>query len=346
MPNLKQAELTDFVTEIFVGAGASPKNARVVASSLVLSNMSGHESHGTIRVRQYLDQIERGEIDPSAEPTIVTDNGAVFNVDACSSFGQISASFTIKEAIKRAKEYGISAGGLFHSGHVGRLGEWVEMATEENMIGLAYCNGGGPAPGRVAPFGAGEPILGTNPVAAGIPVGDNEPVLLDFATSAVAEGKVRVARNRGKMIPEGWILDKNGAPTTDPNDLYDDGVLLCAAGHKGYGLSLLVEFLGGLLSGNSVPGLPDYKPRNGVLFIVLDIKPFQALDSWMQNSGDYVNAVRNLKPAPGFDEVLLPGDPEHRAARMRAESGIDIDDTTWENLKEAAELYGVEIPAI
>ena len=135
-------------------------------------------------------------------------------------------------------------------------------------------------------------------------------------------------------------------PTTDPSDLYDDGVLLCAAGHKGYGLSLLVEFLGGILAGNSVPGLPDYKPRNGVLFIVLDIEPFQSLEKWMQDTGDYVKKVRSLRPAPGFAEVLLPGDPEHRNTEARAVSGIDVDDTTWGYLTEAAELYGLDAPAV
>ena len=347
MPNMKPAELIDFVTQIFIGAGAEADTAKLVAASLVASDMAGHESHGTVRVRQYLDQIGRGDINPTGKPEIVMDNGAVFNVDANSSFGQLSASFTVREAVKRAKQYGISAGGLFHSGHVGRLGEWVEMAAEEDTIAIAYCNGGGPAPGRVAPFGAAEPILGTNPVAAGIPVGgDEQPVLMDFATSAVAEGKVRVARNRGKSIPEGWVLDKNGMPTTTPADLYDGGVLLCSAGHKGYGLSLLVEFLGGLLAGNSVPGLPDYKPRNGVLFIVLDIAPFKPLDQWMEESGEYVKNVRKLRPAPGFNEVLLPGDPEHRNTVARAESGVDVDDTTWGYLTDAAAEYGIPVPAV
>lgn len=345
MPNIKQAELTEFVTQIFVGAGATEETAALVAGSLVRSDMAGHESHGTVRVRQYLDQIERGDIDPTAKPEIGADNGAVFNVDANSSFGQLSANFTITEAIKRAKEYGISAAGLFHSGHVGRLGEWVEMAAEQNMIALAYCNGGGPTPGRVAPYGSAEPSLGTNPIAAGLPVGEGEPVLLDFATSAVAEGKVRVARNRGKSIPEGWVLDKKGMPTTDPNDLYDDGVLLCAAGHKGYGLSLLVEFLGGILAGNSCPGLPEYQPRNGVLFIVMDIEPFQPIEKWLQTTHDYVANIRSLRPAPGFEEVLLPGDPEHRIAKARSTSGIEVDDTTWSNLTDAAKEYGIAVPA-
>ncbi len=171
MPNMNPAELTDFVKQIFIGAGAEPATAELVARSLVLSDMAGHESHGTVRVRQYLDQIGRGDINPTAEPEIVMDNGAVFNVDANSSFGQLSASFTISEAVKRAKEHGISAAGLFHSGHVGRLGEWVEMAADENTIALAYCNGGGPSPGRVAPFGGARADPGYESGSGGHPRG-------------------------------------------------------------------------------------------------------------------------------------------------------------------------------
>jgi LDH2 family malate/lactate/ureidoglycolate dehydrogenase len=346
MPNINHTELIGFVTQIFTGAGAPQDTAELVARSLVMSDMAGHESHGVVRVRQYLDQIGRDDIDPKAKPEIIADRGAVFNVDAHKSFGQLSASFTVAEAIRRAKQYGICTAGLFHSGHVGRLGEWVEMAADENTIALAFCNGGGPTPGRVAPFGAAEPLLGTNPVAAGIPVDDDMPVVLDFATSAVAEGKVRVARNRGKSIPEGWILNSEGLPTTDPNDLYNDGVLLPAAGHKGYGLSLLVEFLGGILAGNSCPGLPEYLPRNGVLFIVLDIAAFQPADQFLETSGKYAGMIRTLRPAPGFDEVLLPGDPEHRNIDRRMATGIDVDDTTWGQLTDAAATYGVDVPQV
>ena len=346
MPNINHTELTGFVTNIFAGAGAPEETAALVARSLVLSDLAGHESHGVVRVRQYLDQIGRDDIDPKAVPEIVVDSAAVFNVDAHKSFGQVSASFTIKEAIRRAKQYGICTAGLFHSGHVGRLGEWVEMAADEDTIALAFCNGGGPTPGRVAPFGGAEPLLGTNPVSAGIPVDESAPVVLDFATSAVAEGNVRVARNRGKSIPEGWILNSDGNPTTDPNDLYNDGVLLPAAAHKGYGLSLLVEFLGGILAGNSCPGLPEYRPRNGVLFIVLDIAAFRPVNEFRQTSGDFVDLIRALRPAPGFEEVLLPGDPEHRNMAERTASGINVDDTTWAQLTDAAAVYDISVPAV
>ena len=155
-----------------------------------------------------------------------------------------------------------------------------------------------------------------------MPVADQPAVVLDFATSAVAEGKVRVARNRGKSIPEGWVLDSEGMPTTDPNDLYANGVLLPAAAHKGYALSLLVEFLGGILTGNGVPALPDtYQPRNGVLFIVLDIEAFQPLQDFLSLSAAFTDAIKAVPPAPGFEEVLLPGEPEQRAIRCAQRSG-------------------------
>lgn len=346
MPTIRQAELTRFVAQVFAAAGAPEESARLVAHSLVLSDMAGHESHGVVRVRQYLDQIGRGDIDPTAKPEIVLDNGAVFNVDARKSFGQLSAAFTMEEAIRRAKQYGVSAAGLFHSGHVGRLGEWVEMAAAQDAIAFGYCNGGGPSPGRVTPFGGLQPLLGTNPVAAAVPIGERPPVVVDFATSAVAEGKVRVARNRGKSIPEGWILDKNGQPTTNPADLYDNGVLLPAAGHKGYGLSLLVELLGGILAGNSCPGLADYSPRNGVLFIVLDIAAFRPAEEFRATTGVYADIVKAIKPAPGFTEVLLPGEPEFRNMEQRSAAGITVDDASWSYLLEKAAEYGIAAPQV
>ncbi len=174
--------------------------------------------------------------------------------------------------------------------------------------------GAGRRPARVTPFGGLQPLLGTNPVAAAVPLGERPPLVIDFATSAVAEGKVRVARNLGKSIPEGWILDKHGNPTTNPADLYDDGVLLPAAGHKGYGLSLLVELLAGVLAGNSCPGLPDYSPRNGVLFIVLDVAAFQPADQFNATTGAYAGVIKALKPAPGFKKCCC------RASRSSATS--------------------------
>ena len=347
MPHIHVEPLVNLVSRIFRATGAPQATADLVATSLVSSDLAGHESHGVVRVQQYLLQIERGDINPKAQPTLVRDRGAVINVDAHDSFGQVAANFTMEEAIRRAKEHGLSAAGLFHSGHVGRLGEWVEMAAKRDAIAFAYCNGGGPSPGRVAPFGGAGPLLGTNPVAASVPVGDRSALVLDFATSAVAEGKVRVARNRGKSIPEGWVLTAHGLPTTDPNDLYANGVLLPAAAHKGYALSLLVEFLGGLLTGNGVPALPDtYQPRNGVLFIVLDIDAFQPVQEFLSLSAAFAGKVKSVPPAPGFDEVMLPGEPEQRAIQQRSTNGIEVDEATWGQLSEAAASFGLVMPNV
>ena len=343
MPLLTADRLTDLVRRIFVAADTPADIAEIVARSLVLSDLVGHESHGVVRVRQYLDTIRRGDLDPTARPVVIHESGAALTVDARRGFGQLAARWTMEQALDRAKAHGVSAAGLVNCGHVGRLGEWVELAADQNSLALAFCNGGG-ATGIVTPFGGSGRVLGTNPIAAAIPL-DGPPVVLDFATSAVAEGKVRVARNRGKTIPEGWVLDSKGMPTTNPHDLYDGGVLLPAAAHKGYALSLLVEFLAGVLTGNGTPALPGYQPGNGVLFIVLHGEAFRPWADYLQNADALAERIRQTPPAPGFDEVLLPGAIEQRSEAARRANGIQVDDATWQLLTEDAAAYAVPIDA-
>ena len=341
MPLLQPSYLIEFVERIFVASGAPQDIAQWVATSLVGSDLVGHDSHGSVRVRQYLDAIRRGDLNPAARPAIVHEHGAAVTVDAQRGFGQVAAQFTIMEGIRRAKSHGVAAAGLIHSGHVGRLGEWVELAAEHQTLALAFCNGGGTS-GAVAPFGGAERVLGTNPIAAALPLGDGAPVILDFATSAVAEGKVRVARNRGKSIPEGWILNKEGLPSTNPADLYDGGMLLPAATHKGYALSLLTEFMAGLLTGGGTPVLPGYTPGNGVLFIVLDVAAFRPPNEYERDAQAVAARVKQTKPAPGFAGVLLPGEPEQHTAAARNAEGIQVDDATWALLTEDAAALHVE----
>src|SRR4029079_9050979 len=184
MPLLQSSTLIDFIQRIFSAAGAPQDIAQLVATSLVGSDLVGHDSHGSVRVRQYLDAMRRGDLVPDARPAIVHDNDSVVTVDAQRGFGQVAAHYTIIQGIRRSKVHGIAAAGLIHSGHVGRLGEWVELASAQETLALAFCNGGGPS-GAVAPFGGAERVLRTNPIAAALPVGGESPVLLDFATSAV-----------------------------------------------------------------------------------------------------------------------------------------------------------------
>jgi uncharacterized oxidoreductase len=343
MPLLQPDHLIDLVGRIFVAAGAPPDAAQTVAASLVSSDLVGHESHGVVRVRQYLDAIRRGDLDPAARPQIIHSEKGVLTVDAQRGFGQVAARYTMEQGIARARQHGLAAAGLIHCGHVGRLGEWVQLAAEQEAIALAFCNGGG-VRGIVTPFGGAARLLGTNPIAAAIPVAGHAPIVLDFATSAVAEGKVRVARNRGKSIPEGWVLDSQGRPSTDPNALYADGMLLPAATHKGYALSLLVEFLGGILTGNGSPALGNVRPGNGVLFLVLDMAAFRPLAETMADGARLAETVKAVPPAPGFDEVLLPGEPEQRMQSERRAQGILVDDATWALLAEDAAQLQIEWP--
>lgn len=343
MPILSVAPLTKLASELFQAAGAPPPVADLVAASLVESNLVGHDSHGVVRVLQYLTSIDNGQLAPSAQPTIVQETAVMALIDGHGGFGQVAAHLGMETAIAKARQHGLAAVGLVDCGHVGRMGEWVQMAADAGLIGLAFCNGGG-GRGIVAPFGGTERILGTNPIAAAVPLASRPPLVLDFATSAVAEGKVRVARNSGKQIPEGWILDKSGNPSTHPADLYDGGVILPAAGHKGFGLSLLVELLGGLLTGAGVPAL-GMAPRNGVLFIVLNIETFRPFADFTADGDALAAAVKGVKPAAGFTEVLLPGEPEVRTAAQRRQQGIVLDDTTWQQLIDAAESRGVAVPA-
>ncbi len=213
---------------------------------------------------------------------------------------------------------------------MGRLGEWVQAVADADMIGLAYCNGGRPD-GLVSPFGGSSRRLGTNPFASVFPVAGRPPVLIDFATSMAAEGKVRVAKNQGKLVPEGWIQDSQGLPSTTPDDLYDGGTLLPLGEHKGYCLSLLMEFMGGVLTGQGNLGLPNCTSlKNGVIFMALSIEAFRPLEDFLNDGATLCDLMKTTPPAPGIDEVLLPGEPEQHTSKLRQAKGIPIDDTTWQ----------------
>lgn len=341
MPVLQPVPLASYASRIFQAADTPKLTADLVGQSLVSANLAGHDSHGVIRIVQYLRQIDEDEIRPRARPEIERETPVMVLYNGHRCFGQLGAKVAVEDGIGKARGNAVSAVGLKHSGHVGRLGEWVGLAAEEGLIALAYANGGRSG-GLVAPFGGAERRMGTNPIAVAIPLKDRPAMLLDFATSAVAEGKVRVAFNGGKEIPEGWALDKNGAPTKNPGDVYDGGMLLPAAGHKGFGLALLTDYLGGILTGAGGPGIPGSILGNGVLFILLNISFFRPLDEFFADGEQIAGRIKDTKPAPGFDEVLMPGEPEARSAASRQRDGIPLDDTTWTEIVEVAEKLGVD----
>jgi uncharacterized oxidoreductase len=343
MPTIHHAELATFVARIFEAAGAPPAHAQLVADSLVLSDLVGHASHGVVRVRQYLASVASGDLDPAAVPLVARATPIAAAIDARRGFGQIAAYFAMQQAIERAQANGMAVSAVFNGNHVGRLGEWVQQAADAGLVGLGFCNLGQRG-AAVAPHGGVARLLGTNPFAAAVPVAGRAPLLIDFATSAVAEGKLRVARNRGQQIPPGWVVAADGSPTTDPHDFYAGGALLPSAGHKGYALGMLVELLGGLLSdGGDAP--VNAVQGHGVLFIVLAPGLFRPADAFLADAAALCTRAISVPPAAGFDEVLLPGDPEHRNEQLHRATGVVIDDATWQQLHGAAAEYGVQYPA-
>lgn len=344
MPTIHTQPLTNFITALFEAANTPTVHAQRVAQSLVSANLAGHDSHGIIRTIQYLDGIAEGRILPDAEPTVARQTGVVSMVDGGSGFGQVAAHFAMSTAIDAAKQHGMATVGLYNSGHVGRIGEWAALAVEHQMIGLVFCSGGGPG-GLVTPHGGKARRLGTNPIAAAIPLADQPPIVIDFATSVVAEGKVRVARNSEKLLREGCILDADGTPSIEPQDLYDAGMLLPVGEHKGFCLSLMMAYLGGILTGNKTAVMPGFKRGNGVLFMALSIDAFRPLDEFMADGEALADTMHDTPARAGFDEVLLPGEPERRTEAERQANGIPVDETTWSQLVEVGAKLGVDAPA-
>ncbi len=343
MQIINSQTLTTYVQSLFQAAGAPPDHAQQVAESLVSANLAGHDSHGVIRTMQYISSIKDGIIDPVAKPAITRQTGVVTMVDGQRSFGQIGARYAMEIAIEKAKTFGMASSGLYNVGHVGRLGEWVQMAADQQMIGLGFCNGGSRG-GLVTPHGGAARRLGTNPLACAIPRTDAPPIVIDFATSVVAEGKIRVARNSGKALPAGRILNASGEPSTDPNDLYAGGMLLPMAEHKGYCMALMMDYLGGILTTTGFPMQANFRWGNGVLFMALNIEAFQPLNDFLSEGEILANAMKSTPARKGFDEVLLPGEPEQRMTAHRLQTGIPIDDNTWQQMVEAGKAVSIPAP--
>jgi uncharacterized oxidoreductase len=348
MPVVRAAVLTDFVTALFHHAGVPEDEARAVAVSLVGSNLRGHDSHGVMRVPQYVGFLEKGEYKSGVNLVVIRETLAVFVCDAQWGFGQIQAHRLLDRIIPKAKALGLAAGAARNCGHIGRLGEYAERAAAEELILVATVNNGG-AGQRVAPPGGTQPRLGTNPLCAGVPtVGD--PVVLDFTTSVVAEGKVRVHYINKSPVPEGWLLDPEGRPTTDPAVLYEPplGSILPMGGpqaYKAFGLALVLDMLcGGLTGGRaSYAGAPPARGNN-VVFLLLDPRSFAGRDALIHESTELAKYVRGTPRAGGVESILLPGDPERATLARRSAEGIPLEDAHWAKLVELAHRLGTPVP--
>ena len=321
----KADDLRELVRNIFLAAGADERNASVVAEHLVLANLSGVDTHGVIHVPAYVDSIRKEWIVPTAWPEIVEEGPASVLVSGNWTFGQVAAKCTMEFAIQKAKEQGVAVAGMVQSNHIGRLGHFVKMATPEGLIAMVWGGGYGAETPSAVPFGGKERVLHTNPMAFGFPMSGGNRMMFDFATTALSGVKVNNARLRKETLPPGCIVDKDGNPSTDPEDFVNGGGALPFGGHKGYALMMAAEYLGRIFT-----GADDYADPNragpilrhqGVTMIAFKADHFQTMANYTRRAEEMANRVREVEPAPGFEVVLAPGDPEARTARASRERG-------------------------
>jgi uncharacterized oxidoreductase len=340
MKTLKPARLTTFVAAVMQAGGSEAREAETIARRLVDANCVGHDSHGVIRVGKYLEWVREGWLRPNQAPSLIVDTDALAIVDGNRGFGQVIGEFAAKLGIAKAAKSGIAMIGLRNCGHLGRVGDWAEMAAADGLVSLHFLNTSGAQ--RVAPFGGSDRRLSTNPISVGIPLDDADPVILDVTTSMVAEGKLMVAMNKGERVPEGWIIDGEGAPTTDPKAFYDGGALLTVGGHKGSGLSIVTDLLAGAVSTGRSSDPDDPVLRNNMLSIYIAPRVY-APDGWVTaEARRFVDWVKASPPMKAGEPVLAPGDVERRTREARTKSGVPLDDKTLADLFAAAQSVGIE----
>ncbi|MEP4198733.1 MAG: malate/lactate/ureidoglycolate dehydrogenase [Aliishimia sp.] len=338
--------LTTLAASILSHAGGNAEAAGKVAARLVDANLTGHDSHGVGMVPAYVDGILAGQLIPDANAQIVQDKGPFLLVDGQQGFGHVVAEQAMELAVERAKTSHFAVLSLRNSFHLGRLGDWGALAAEAGFICILYANVQSSRP-IVAPFGGSDARFVTNPYCTAIPATEKNPMfLLDMATSTIAMGKARVADLSGTKVPEGSVIDAQGAPTTDPSVMFNQpmGALTTFGQHKGFGLALLGDILGGSFSGGGAY-LPEREVEDGIfnnmMAILIDPNVFGLADQFGVDMDRYAEWVKASPAAPGVDAVQLPGDPERRCAEDRRANGIFVDAGTVAQLTQAAKLAGV-----
>jgi hydroxycarboxylate dehydrogenase B len=337
--------LRSFAVDLFVAASVPISEAAQVACSLVEANLCGHESHGVVRVIEYLGSLERGELRTGVELDIVARTASLLVCDGHFGFGQVQMPRLIELLEPMAREQGLACGTIRHCGHVGRLGEWVEAVARKNLAGLMSVNDNGVLT-CVAPPGGVEPRISTNPIALGVPTA-GEPLVLDISTSIVANGKLRVAQMAGRSCPDGWLLDANGEATNDPSTRFANppATILPTGGYKGFGLGMLFDILVGGLSGGCCPPAPaDEVECNNVLFVVFDPERFSGLKHFVTQSQELCEFVRSTKRVSDTAEIRLPSDRSRRTADERRAFGVPLDVATWSRLTKCARGLSVSVP--
>lgn len=356
MPTFLAPVLTEFAQKLFTAAGVPNEEASRVALSLVDSNLVGHDSHGVIRIPQYITALREGKLTTPAQWTVLNETPACLAVDGHWGLGQVLAYRLLEHLLPKVKALGVAAGTMRRSGHIGRLGEYGQWAAQHGLALFATVNSHGSGR-RVSPPGGRAGRISTNPLCFAVPstdpqTGDSHPLILDFSTSVVAEGKVRVHFQKGQPVPDGWLLDAEGQPTNDPAQLYAEkaGSIRPFGGsqeYKGFGLGLMMDIFAGALSGGecSRPDRPMPGLGNCVTMVLFDPQCFGGRETFLNNVHGLEEFIRSTPLAPQANEITLPGDPERRTFATRSQQGIEIPEGTWKLLTELATTLGVPTPA-
>jgi hydroxycarboxylate dehydrogenase B len=352
MPVVRAEQLKAFVADIFGALGCSPAEAERIGLYLVNANLTGHDSHGVARVPRYAAWTRDGLLIPDRVVVPVVDTPVIAVLDGQFGFGQTTAPQAVAIGVAKCKAGGLSAVGLRNSGHVGRVGEWAEMAAAEGLVSVHFVNVAGSV--LVAPFGGIERRFSTAPVCIGVPRANDVPVILDFATSLVAEGKVLVASQGGKPLPQDALVTADGALTGDPKALYGaygpgparnhkqgTGALRAFGEHKGSGLALMCELLGGAMTGNGA-SKPDVRWSQGMFSIYIDSRVVDPEAMLPDEMSRFLHDVKSTRPIDADKPVQLPGEPETRMRADRTAHGIPLTDDTFNALIATAREAGLE----
>ena len=330
-------ELREVVRSTLKAAGADQPTADRLAEALVSSDLSGVGTHGVWRLPEYVAAIKAGDVVPTAQPEILFETPTTALVSGNWAFGQVTAKYATELAIAKAEKQNIAVAGIVKAYHIGRVGEYVEMAAAKGMIALVWAGGFSEQAPAVVPYGGRQRALHTNPFAMAFPTGQS-PMMFDYATAAISAIKVINAREEDRPLPPGCIVDKDGNPTTNPEDFFDGGGLLPFGMHKGYGLMMAAEFLGMILTGSAEYTDPkrgsDIYRRSGAAFIVFKADVFRPMDQYLAQAEKVCSRIRRVPPAPGFKEVLVPGDPEEHTRAARLRDGIPLSRGLWQKISE------------
>ncbi len=331
--------LTRAIEAVVAAGGSEPREAKQVAENLVIANLMGHDSHGIGMMPRYVEALLEGGLVVNRRPEVKLDTGVLLVLDGCKGYGQTIGLEATRMAVERAKRHGSSVTTLANSHHLGRIGHWAEMAVAEGLVSMHFVNVQSFA--RVAAYGGADKRFGTNPVCIGIPLPGEPPFVLDMATSAVAQGKLRVAHNKGAKIPQGWLIDNKGNPTDDPRwgVVAPLGAMLTFGEHKGYGLAVACELLGGALTGGGTTHYENKTQRrvlNGMLSVLIDPEKLGATEAFSREARAYLDWIRQSAPAPGFDRVRIAGEPERETRATREREGVPVDSETWNEIRAAA----------